>query len=110
MVKKRKMETLRTILAKIDALVSRIPLDFLLHLIVSAAMSWAIMLLMAILGLDLSQSAVAAMAASIAVGVAKEYVLDEEIKQTKADVLDLAADVTGSVLGVVMCASGALMW
>ena len=104
------METLRKLLAKIDALVSRIPLDFLLHLIVSTAMSWLIMLLCAILGLDLLQSAVAAMVIAIAIGVAKEYVLDEEIKQTKADVLDLAADVTGSVLGVVMCASGALMW
>lgn len=110
MIKRRKMETLKKLLAKIDGIVSRIPLDFLLHLIVSAAMAWAIMFLMAILGLDLLQSAVTAMVASIAVGVAKEYVLDEEIKQTKADVLDLAADVTGSVLGVLMCASGALMF
>ncbi len=104
------VKTLRWLLSKIDLLVGKIPLDFTLHFIVSAGIAWLFMLLLALNGLGLLPASVAATTLAIAVGVAKEYVVDKEIKQTEADVLDLAADVTGSVFGVLMCASGALMF
>lgn len=99
---------IKSILEKIDAVISRIPLDFTLHVIVSAVMSWFVMIICGMCGLDLLQSSLLGLIVSLTVGVFKETVIDAMLKETRADIIDLCADVTGAAMGVVITLSGAL--
>jgi uncharacterized protein YfiM (DUF2279 family) len=104
------MKALRWLLEKIDSLAGKIPLDFTLHFIVSAGMAWVFMVALGLVGCSCYASLTGGFVLSLSVGVSKECIVDAKIKGTQADMLDLAADVFGSFVGVSMGALATLVW
>lgn len=98
------------LLKKVDELAGRIPLDFTLHCILSAAISAVVMIAAGSMGCTLLQSALLALLVTLVVGVAKEVVIDTWIKGTHTDEKDLAADLCGAVSAVAAMSVAAIVF
>lgn len=103
------MGKMRKVLQRIDAAVGKIPLDFTLHYILSAAVAAVVMVAVGAAGCNLLQSALLALLVTLVVGVAKE-VVDAWIKGTYADEKDLAADLCGAVSAVAAMCGAAIVF
>ena len=103
------MGKIRKVLQRIDAAVGRLPLDFTLHFIVSAAVATVVMIAAGVTGCNLLQSALLALLVTLVVGVAKE-VVDAWIKGTYADEKDLTADICGAVSAVAAMSVAAIVF
>lgn len=101
---------MRRLLQKIDEWAGKIPLDCTLHVIVSAILVWVGMSVAGLSGCDITQGALIGISFALALGVIKETVIDTLIKGSAADVRDLAADVVGICIGVILMLSAALIY
>lgn len=104
------MGKMRKVLQRIDAAVGRLPLDFTLHFIVSAAVATVVMIAAGVTGCNLLQSVLLALLVTLVVGVAKEVVIDARIKGTYADIRDLTADICGAVSAVAAMSVAAIVF
>ena len=104
------MEKIRKIFQRIDAAVGRIPLDFTLHFIASAAVAAVVVISAGAMGCNLLQSALLALLVALVVGVAKEVAIDTWIKGTHTDEKDLAADLCGAVSAVAAMSVAAIVF
>lgn len=104
------MEKIRRFLQKADGLIGRIPLDFTLHFIVSAAIVWLSAVLFALCGCSVVQAITGSLLAAMFFGIVKETVIDIVLKGGVADDRDIAADVCGAVSGALLIITGALFW
>ena len=104
------MGKMRKLLQRIDAAVGKIPLDFTLHFIVSAAVAAIVMVAAGAIGCNLLQSALLALLVTLLVGLAKEVVIDTWIKGTHTDEKDLAADLCGAVSAVAAMSVAAIVF
>nr|DAH13320.1 MAG TPA: putative periplasmic lipoprotein [Caudoviricetes sp.] len=104
------MGKMRKFLQRIDAAVGRLPLDFTLHFIVSAAVATVVMIAAGVTGCNLLQSALLALLVTLVVGVAKEVVIDTWIKGAHTDEKDLAADLCGAVSAVAAMSVAAIVF
>lgn len=104
------MGKMRKFLQRIDAAVGRLPLDFTLHFIVSAAVATVVMIAAGVTGCNLLQSVLLALLVTLVVGVAKEVVIDTWIKGAHTDEKDLAADLCGAVSAVAAMSVAAIVF
>ena len=104
------MEKIRRFLQKADSLIGRIPLDFTLHFIVSAAIVWFSSVLFAMCGCSMVQTIAGSLLAAMFFGIVKETVIDIVLKGGIADDRDIAADACGAVFGALLIMTGALFW
>lgn len=101
---------IKDLLKKVDELAGRIPLDFTLHFIVSAAVAAVVMIAAGAMGCNLLQSALLALLVTLLVGLGKEVVIDTWIKGTHTDEKDLAADLCGAVSAVAAMCGAAIVF
>ncbi len=102
------MERIRQVLQQIDNLVSRIPLDFTLHFIISALIAGGATCVAGIICGDLLQSTLVGLITALVIGVAKEIFIDAMLKGTYADIADLCADISGAIAGAALVVAGAM--
>ncbi len=103
-------EKIKQVLVKIDAWVGQVRLDFTLHLIVSAVILWLSVSFFGLCGCDLVQSSLLGTVLTLAVGIAKETLIDTYLKDSMPDEQDIIADVCGTCLGLILMISGALIF
>lgn len=104
------MGKIRRFLQRADSLIGRIPLDFTLHFIVSAAIVWVFTVLFALCGCSMMQAIAGSMLTAMFFGIVKETVINIVIKGGVADDRDIAADACGAVSGALLIMTGALFW
>lgn len=103
-------EKIKNILTKIDAWVGNIRLDFTLHVIASVVILWLAVSFFGLCGCDLVQSALLGTVLTLAIGIAKETLVDTYLKDSAPDEQDIVADICGACLGLVLMISGALIF
>lgn len=104
------MEKIRSFLQRADSLIGRIPPDFTLHFIVSAAIVWVSAMLFALCGCSMVQAIAGSLLTAMFFGIVKETVIDIVLKGGVADDRDIAADACGAVSGALLIMTGALFW